>query len=151
MRATSTPRSTCGLAVSAGMGHCSGRGPQGPYGGHRAVTRSAQVCCSAPRACTDSLGAKGIGAFTPTPYPDPAQLTGPQMRPLVGLPWRLVPSGQCPAGLWSEPEWVSAGTFPEEPPWHLCPWPYRLALGLTEPFAPQGQEAVGGVGGGVCV
>lgn len=67
------------------------------------------------------------------------------MRPLVGLPGRLVPSGDSVQWALSEPELFSTSTFLRSHRGSLS-WPYRLALGLIEPFAPQGQEAVG-----VCV
>lgn len=103
-------------------GRCLGRGPQGPCGGaRRAITQSR--CTAAPRR--SALAAwvpRASGPSRPLPTLTQPQMTGPQMRLLVGLPRHLVPPGDSvPVGLWSEPELVSASTFSEEPPWHLCP------------------------------
>ena len=117
------PRSTCALAVSvpAGMAVAWVGGPRAPAGGRRAIAQSR--CTAAPRG--SALAAwvpRASGPSRPLPTLTQPQMTGPQMRLLVGLPRHLVPPGDSvPVGLWSEPELVSASTFSEEPPWHLCP------------------------------
>lgn len=80
-------------------GRCLGRGPQGPCGGAPGY-RSVQVYRSTPRVCAGCLGAKGIRAFTPTPYPDPAP---DDWAPNEATCWAASAScatrGQCPS--WS--------------------------------------------------